>query len=155
MAGGGGRYLNKSAVDILKVTKQGTELVWCACLWVCILVPPGKYDWTIRVWRRCGLMSNYFDHLLLLVPSLLVGRQEEHLACKKLSDEVLTWLSVWSDVQMICMWSSFCCCHLIISCFIKIKIGLTFLVLGYPGCPRTEAIKWLSVLLLLMNSFYW
>jgi len=26
--------------------------------------------------------------------TLLVGRQEEHLACKKLSDEVLAWLSV-------------------------------------------------------------
>jgi len=28
----------------------------------------------------------------------LVGRQEEHPACKNLSDEVLVWLSVWSDV---------------------------------------------------------
>jgi len=27
---------------------------------------------------------------------LFAGRQEEHLACKKLSDEVLAWLSVWS-----------------------------------------------------------
>jgi len=36
----------------------------------------------------------------------LVGRQTEHLACKKLSDEVLAWLSVWSEVQMICIWSS-------------------------------------------------
>jgi len=35
---------------------------------------------------------------------LLVGRQEEHPACKKLSDEVLAWLSVWSEVQMICVW---------------------------------------------------
>jgi len=26
--------------------------------------------------------------------TLLVGRQEEHPACKKLSDEVLAWLSV-------------------------------------------------------------
>jgi len=26
--------------------------------------------------------------------TLLVGRQEEHLACKKLSDVVLAWLSV-------------------------------------------------------------
>ena len=26
--------------------------------------------------------------------TLLVGRQEEHPACKKLSDEVLVWLSV-------------------------------------------------------------
>jgi len=38
--------------------------------------------------------------------TLLVEHQEEHQACKKLSDEVLTWLSVWSEVQMICVWSS-------------------------------------------------
>jgi len=42
--------------------------------------------------------------------SLLVGRQEEHPAHKKLSDEVLVWLSVWSKVQMICIWSGFCNC---------------------------------------------
>jgi len=30
---------------------------------------------------------------------------------KKLSDEVLAWLSVWSVVQMICIWSSWCHCH--------------------------------------------
>jgi len=29
--------------------------------------------------------------------TLLVGRQEGHLACKKLSGEVLAWLSVWSE----------------------------------------------------------
>jgi len=27
---------------------------------------------------------------------LLVGRQEEHPACKKFNDEVLVWLSVWT-----------------------------------------------------------
>ena len=37
--------------------------------------------------------------------TLLVGRQERHLACKKLSGEVLAWLSVWSEVQT-CMWPS-------------------------------------------------
>jgi len=31
--------------------------------------------------------------------TLLVGRQEGHLACKKLSGEVLAWLFVWSEVQ--------------------------------------------------------
>jgi len=31
--------------------------------------------------------------------TLLVGRQEGHPACKKLSGEVLAWLSVWSKVQ--------------------------------------------------------
>jgi len=38
--------------------------------------------------------------------SLLVWHQEEYPACKKLSDEVLLWLSVWSEMQVICMWSS-------------------------------------------------
>jgi len=38
--------------------------------------------------------------------TLLVGRQEEHQACKKSSDEVLAWLSVWRKVPMICIWSS-------------------------------------------------
>ena len=31
--------------------------------------------------------------------TLLVGQQEGHLACKKLSGGVLAWLSVWSEVQ--------------------------------------------------------
>jgi len=30
---------------------------------------------------------------------LLVGLQEGHPACKKLSGGVLAWLSVWSEVQ--------------------------------------------------------
>jgi len=34
----------------------------------CTLAPPGEYDWTVHVRWRCGLMSNYFDHLLLLLP---------------------------------------------------------------------------------------
>ena len=38
--------------------------------------------------------------------TLLVGRQEERPACKKLSDEVLVWLSVWSEVQIVCIRSS-------------------------------------------------
>jgi len=45
---------------------------------------------------------------------------------KNLSDEVLTWLSVWSEVQMICIWSSWCHCHPIISCSSKIQNGLPF-----------------------------
>jgi len=37
--------------------------------------------------------------------TLLVGQQEGHPACKNLSDGVLAWLSVWSEVQT-CMWPS-------------------------------------------------
>jgi len=36
---------------------------------------------------------------------LLVGHQEAHPACKKLSDEVLVWLSVWRKVQIFCILS--------------------------------------------------
>jgi len=37
------------------------------------LAQPGEYDSTIRLRRRCGLMSNYFDRsllLLLLLPNI-------------------------------------------------------------------------------------
>ena len=37
--------------------------------------------------------------------TLLVGWQEGHPACKKLSGGVLAWLSVWSEVQT-CIWPS-------------------------------------------------
>ena len=37
--------------------------------------------------------------------TLLVGRQEGHLAGKKQSGGVLAWLSVWSEVQT-CIWPS-------------------------------------------------
>ena len=37
--------------------------------------------------------------------TLLVGRQEGHLACKKLSGGVLAWLSVWSEM-LTCIWLS-------------------------------------------------
>jgi len=90
----------------------------------------------------------------LLNPGLLSDKQWQHLTpnlrrlwmlngvrksitnslCKKLSDEVLAWLSVWSEVQRICVWSSCCHCHPIVSRFIKIQIDLTFLVPAYPDC---------------------
>ena len=40
---------------------------------------------------------------------LLVGRQEGHPACKKLSGVMLAWLCVWVKVQ-ICIWPSWCHC---------------------------------------------
>jgi len=35
--------------------------------WGCTLAPPGEYHWTVHVWQWCGLLSNYFDHLLQLL----------------------------------------------------------------------------------------
>jgi len=43
--------------------------------------------------------AHYYTNLLL------VGRQEKHPACKKLSGGVLAWLSVWREVQT-CIWPS-------------------------------------------------
>jgi len=65
--------------------------------------------------------------------TLLVGRQEWHPVCK-MSGEVLAWLSVWSEVQMICISSSWCHCHLIISCSSKIQNGLPF------SCQLTQIV---------------
>jgi len=31
-----------------------------------LLAPPGEYDSTVSLRRRCGLMSNYFDHLFTI-----------------------------------------------------------------------------------------
>jgi len=49
-----------------------------------------------RILQYCNITVNAFSAL-----TLLVGRHEEHPACKKLSNEVLAWLYVWSKVQMI------------------------------------------------------
>jgi len=50
-----------------------------------------------------GIMFLTFDAFSAL--TLLVGQQEGHPACKKLSGGVLAWLSVWSEVQT-CIWLS-------------------------------------------------
>ena len=52
------------------------------------------------------LLLSVFFLFCLQCLTLLVGRQEGHLACKKnLSAGVLAWLSVWSEMQAY-IWSS-------------------------------------------------
>ena len=57
--------------------------------------------------------------------TLLVGRQERHPACKKLSGVVLAWLSVWSELQT-CIWPSWCHCHSLSLASVKSRLVLTF-----------------------------
>ena len=57
--------------------------------------------------------------------TLLVGRQEGHPACKKLSSKVLEWLSVWSKVQT-CIWPSWCHCHSLSLASVKSRLVLPF-----------------------------
>jgi len=77
----------------------------------------------------------------------LVGHQEEHPAHKKLSDEVLAWLSVCSEVQMICIWSADATINLLSLASLKSRTVYTFLVPACPGCPGKEAIKQVFVCL--------
>jgi len=54
------------------------------------------------------IVQTDFDYFLQDVFSaltLLVGQQEGHAVCKKLSGGVLAWLSVWSEVKT-CIWPS-------------------------------------------------
>jgi len=41
---------------------------------------------------------------------------------------------------------------LTVSCFSKIQIGFTFLVLAYPGSPGQRAVKWVCVCGHILNS---
>jgi len=50
-----------------------------------------------------GPLSGIKDTFIAL--TLLIGRQEGQLACKKLSGGVLVWLSVWSKMHT-CIWPS-------------------------------------------------
>jgi len=59
-----------------------------------------------------------------------------------MSDDVLAWLYVWTlerdenHLHMVQLWHR----HPIISCFIKVQVGLIFLVSAYPGRPGAEAV---------------
>jgi len=72
--------------------------------------------------------------------TLLVGRQEGHPACKKLSGGVLAWLFCLergADLHMAQQMPL----PLTVSCFSKIQIGFTFLVPVHPGSPGNSAVK--------------
>jgi len=63
--------------------------------------------------------------------TLLVGWQEGHPACKKLSGGVLAWLSVWTEVQT-CNMAQQIPLPLTVSCFSKIQIGFYLSGTGSP-----------------------
>jgi len=71
--------------------------------------------------------------------TLLVGRQEGHPAFKKLSREVLAWLSLerGADLRM----AQLMPLPLTVSYFFKIQIGFTFLLPARLVSPRQWAVK--------------
>ena len=88
--------------------------------------------------------KEFLDYLLpyfaFSALTLLVGRQEGHLACKKTER--------WGASMVICVerdaglhMSLLMPLPLTVSCFSKIHIGFTFLVPAYPGSPGQRAVK--------------
>ena len=72
------------------------------------------------IFRPLTAKGNPFSAL-----TLVVGRQEGHPACKKLSGGVLAWLSVWSEVQT-CIRPSRCHCHSLSLASVKSRLVLPF-----------------------------
>ena len=96
------------------VDSKSVSVSLCVCVYVTYLVitaPPTclvpAACWSTRNENAPLLIVNDTMNLFLTAISsgafsaltLLVGRQEGHPACKKLSGGVLAWLSVWSEVQ--------------------------------------------------------
>ena len=83
-----------------------------------------KSCWGIEVsWTNYHLFAG--DCFAFSALTLLVGRQEGHPACKKLSGGVLAWLSVWSEVQT-CISPSSCHCHSLSLASVKSRLVLPF-----------------------------
>ena len=104
----------------------------------------GHLDGYLAYKKLLQLSSYYaFSALAFNALTLLVGRQEEHPVCKKLSDGVLVWLSVWSDVQIVCIWSSWCHCIPKPHHLLPLLNPDWFYLSGtdLPGCPGKEAVK--------------
>jgi len=70
--------------------------------------------WQLRqtTMERGKLTFAWYVGIAFSALMLLVGQQEGHPACKKLSGGVLAWLSVWSEVQA-CIQPSSCHCLLL------------------------------------------
>ena len=77
------------------------------------------------LWQCSYLFHWYFTEITFSALTLLVGQQEVHPVCKKLSGGVLAWLSVWSEVQT-CIWPSWCHCHSLSLASVKSRLVLPF-----------------------------
>jgi len=81
---------------------------------------------TGKCWQYSVILLQYFAFSAW---TLLVGRQEEYPFWKELSDDVLEWCCLKQGAN------SWCHYHSIISCFIEVQTGFTFLVPAYTACP--------------------
>jgi len=64
---------NADIADTLQLSDVAIATIFCLTVG-CTLTSPGEYDWTVRVRRRCGLMSNYFEHLFFFAAQVYKSR---------------------------------------------------------------------------------
>jgi len=86
------------------------------------------------LWNSTVNVTTLFTVFTFGALTLLVGRQEGHPACKKLSGGVLAWLSVWSKVQT-CIWHSWCHCHSLSLAAVKSRLVLPYWYQLTRGVP--------------------
>ena len=104
----------------------------------------GHDDWNINIGvvitTIITAVSNYRAFSAL---TMLVGQQEGHPACKKLSGGCWRGICLeWgADLHM----SQLMPLPPTVSCFSKIQIGFTFLVPAHLGSPGKRAVKWVCM----------
>ena len=111
------KIANNHVMAILEWCQKGHKCVVLLLLPVCHFLFP-RFLRNCTHTSLCILLWSAFSAL-----TLLVGRQEGHPAWKKLSGEVLAWLSVWSEVQA-CIYPSWCHCHSLSLASVKSRLVL-------------------------------
>ena len=88
-------------------TAESTLLLFCCiCYYVAIHC---KFLHCFKLCDLGLLVVEAYINIVVSYIQFLVEHQKEHLACKNRM-MVLMWLSVWSEVQIVCLWSSWCHC---------------------------------------------
>jgi len=96
-----------------------TPVTIAELLWTAVSHPTKECNINIRL-----IYNNYLVRAFSAL-MVLIGWQEGHPACKKLSVGVLAWLSIWSELQT-CIWPGLCHCHSLSLASVKSRLVLPF-----------------------------
>ena len=122
----------------------------CVRCWTSFQQPPAIQTAQIHA-RILLLISTLYCVRLLMIAfsalTLLVGRQEGHPACKKLTGGVLAWYLSGARCRLTYM-AQLMPLPLTVSCFSRIHISFTFLVPDHLGSPGQRAVKGVYVCVL-------
>jgi len=100
-----GRY-QLTQVDLFKAIKWSHS--W-RCLGICLRIEFEIHNRLRLIDIPIYALTSNGRFLSISALTLLVRHQEEHLACENWMMSCL-WLSVWIEVQIVCVWSNWCHC---------------------------------------------